>query len=153
MGRSDRWLQAAHRGVALVVFGGSLALVGVARAEDCQSDVTRLSQKRQAVIDQLNHLAKGPKGQLDAEASCPKLRLLAASERELLGYLTKNKDWCAVPDEAIANINTSLGKSSAIATQACNVAIQMKKAQQQAANGGGTGAGGPPPQKLPTGPL
>ncbi len=160
MGRSDRWRWTARHALtartrvaaSAIVVGGSLALCGVAWAEDCQGEVSRLSAKRQAVIDQLNHLAKGPKGQLDAEASCPKLRMLAASEKDLLGYLTKNKDWCAVPDEAIANINTSLGKSTAIATQACNVAVQMKRAQQQAANGGG-GAGAPAPQKLPTGPL
>ena len=152
MGRSGRWFQATRFAASFVVVGGGLVLCDVARADDCQGDVSRLSQKRQSFIDQLNHLAKGPKGQLDAEASCPKLRGLAASERDLLGYLTKNKEWCSVPDDAISNIQASLGKSTAIATQACNVAVQMRKAQQQAANGGGA-VGGAAPQKLPAGPL
>jgi hypothetical protein len=151
MGRSDRWVQAIRVAATFVAMGGGLVVSGVARADDCQGDVSRLSAKRQSFIDQLNHQAKGPKGQLDAETSCPKLRGLAGAERDLLGYLTKNKDWCQVPDEAITNITASMTKSTAIATQACNVAAQMRKAQQQAANGGG--ATGAPIQKLPAGPL
>ena len=146
----DRWRAKSMRFVLTTMVATCVGSAAV-RADDCQGDVSRLSAKRQSFIDQLNHLAKGPKGQLDAEASCPKLRGLASSERDLLGYLTKNKEWCSVPDEAINNITTSLGKSTAIATQACNVAVQMRKAQQQAANGGGLGA--PQQQKLPAGPL
>ncbi len=151
--RQSEGLMRRVQSVAIVAaLLGMSALAGVVRADDCNGDVARLTAKRQAVIDQLNHLAKGPKGQLDAEASCPKLPSLVVAERDLLGYLTKNKEWCSVPDDAINNLTTNMNKSTSIATQACNVAAQMRKAQQQAANGGG-GAGGPPPQKLPAGPL
>ncbi len=128
----------------------SLSLGGVARAGDCNEEIANLSKKRQAVIDQLNQLAKGGKKQLDPIASCPKLRALAAAERELVAYLTKNKDWCAVPDDALQNLSTSSGKTSQVANQACKVAEQIKKAQEQQATGG---AGQPPAQKLPAGPL
>ena len=46
MARSDRWLQSARCGAALVVFGGSLALGGGVQAQDCQADVSQLSQKQ-----------------------------------------------------------------------------------------------------------
>ncbi len=127
-----------------------VALAGAARAGDCNEDIANLSKKRQTFIDQLNQLAKGGKKQLDPIASCPKLRALAAAERELVAYLTKNKDWCNVPEEALQNLTMSSGKTGQVANQACKVAEQIKKAQEQQATGG---PGQPPAPKLPAGPL
>jgi hypothetical protein len=84
-----------------------------------------------------------------AQSVAVELRALVAAERELLAYLTKNKDWCTVPDVAFQNITESSGKSSKVANQACSVAEKMKKAQQQQA----AGALNAPQQKLPAGPL
>ncbi len=131
---------------------GALALClggGVAHAMDCNEDIGNLTKKRQNVIDGLNKLAKGTKNQLDPVASCPKLKELVVAERALLDYLTKNKEWCSVPDNALENIGGSVQKSGAVAAQACKIAAQMKKAQEQQAAGGGLPQG----QKLPTGPL
>jgi hypothetical protein len=124
------------------------AVCGAAYATDCNQDIGALAKKRQGIIDQLNKLAEGGKKQLDPIASCPKLRALVAVERELLAYLTKNKDWCSVPDEAFQNVSASTGKSGKVANQACTVAAQMKKAQEQQASGLNA-----PQQKLPAGPL
>jgi hypothetical protein len=132
-----------------VTAGTSFLICGAAYAGDCNQDIGALTKKRQGIIDQLNQLAQGGKKQLDPVASCPKLRALVAVERELLAYLTKNKDWCAVPDEAFQNISASTSKSSKVANQACAVAAQMKKAQEQQA----AGALNAPQQKLPAGPL
>ena len=123
---------------------------GATYATDCNQDIGALTKKRQDIIDQLNQLAtKGGKKQLDPVASCPKLRALVAVEHELVTYLTKNKEWCAVPDEAFQNISASTGKSGKVADQACKIAAQMKKAQEQQAKG----ALNVPQQKLPAGPL
>ncbi len=122
---------------------------GAAYATDCNQDIGALTKKRQGIIDQLNQLAQGGKRQLDPVASCPKLRALVAVERELLAYLTKNKDWCAVPDEVFQNVTASTGKSGKVANQACTVAAKMKKAQEQQASG----ALNVPQPKLPAGPL
>ena len=130
---------------ALIPFVGC----GAANATDCNQDIGALTKKRQGVIDQLNQLSQGGKKQLDPVASCPKLRALVAAEHELLAYLTKNKDWCAVPDEAFQNISASTGKSGKVANQACTVAAKMKKAQEQQASG----ALNVPQPKLPAGPL
>jgi hypothetical protein len=126
-----------------------LVVCGAAYATDCNQDIGALTKKRQGIIDQLNQLAQGGKKQLDPVASCPKLRALVAVERELLAYLTKNKDWCAVPDEAFQNVTSSTGKSGKVANQACTVAAKMKKAQEQQASG----ALNVPQPKLPAGPL
>ena len=131
--------------MALIPFVGC----GAAYATDCNEDIAALTKKRQGIIDQLNKLAQGGKKQLDPIASCPKLRALVAVEQELLAYLTKNKDWCGVPDEAFQNVSAETGKSGKVATQACTVAAKMKKAQEQQASG----ALNAPQQKLPAGPL
>jgi len=137
--------KAAFAVTALIPFVGC----GAAYATDCNQDIGALTKKRQAILDQLNKLAQGGKKQLDPVASCPKLRALVAVERELLAYLTKNKDWCAVPDEAFQNVTSSTGKSGKVANQACAVAAKMKKAQEQQASG----ALNAPQPKLPAGPL
>ncbi|SFK13472.1 hypothetical protein SAMN05444581_102306 [Methylocapsa palsarum] len=140
----------ARKAAILAAFGAPLAVCGAAIALDCNEDIAKLTKKRQGVIDQLNHQSKGAKNQLDPIAACPKLRALVSAESELVAYLTKNKEWCSVPDEALANINASSAKSNSVANQACKVAAQMKKAQQQQSAGA---LNAPPSQKLPTGPL
>ncbi|ACK51819.1 conserved hypothetical protein [Methylocella silvestris BL2] len=143
-------LRPARHAAALLVLSIALAAAGAARAADCNEDIAALTQKRQGIIDQLNGLAKGSKThQLDPAASCPKLKALVGAERQLVDYFTKNKEWCNVPDSAIENITASSQKTGAVATQACKIAEQMKKAQEQQA----TGSGLPQGQKLPTGPL
>ena len=142
-------LRGARKAAALGALAFCLAAAGTARAADCNADIGALSKKRQDIIDQLNHLAKSTKNQLDPVASCPKLKALVGVERELVGYLTKNKEWCNIPDDAIGNITASAEKSGSVAGQACKIAAQMKKAQEQQATGGGLPQG----QKLPTGPL
>jgi hypothetical protein len=137
--------KAAFAVTALIPFVGC----GAAYATDCNQDIGALTKKRQGVIDELNKLAQGGKKQLDPVASCPKLRALVAVEHELLAYLTKNKDWCAVPDEAFQSMSASTGKSGKVANQACTVAAKMKKAQEQQASG----ALNAPQPKLPAGPL
>jgi hypothetical protein len=138
------WLLAAAIAIPFAV--GSTAYAG-----DCNEEIGALTKKRQGIIDQLNNLAQanGAKKQLDPVAACPKLRALVAAERELVAYLTKNKEWCSVPDQAVQNISASSGNSSKIANQACTAAAQMKKAQEQQA----AGMLNAPQQKLPAGPL
>ena len=137
--------KAAFAVTALIPFVGC----GTAYATDCNQDIGALTKKRQDILDQLNKLAQGGKKQLEPVAACPKLRALVAVEHELVAYLTKNKDWCTVPDEAFQNISASTSKSGKVANQACTVAAKMKKAQEQQASG----ALNVPQPKLPAGPL
>jgi hypothetical protein len=144
-----RLFHAARAATTFAAAGLLLALQQSAWA-DCNEDIAKLTQKRQAVIDKLNELAKGSKNELDPIASCPRLRALVSAEKELITYLKNNKDWCNIPDEAIANFADSSSKSSNIASQACKVAAQIKKAQEQQATDALHAA---PRPKLPAGPL
>ena len=131
---------------ALLVIGAA----DVAQAGDCNADIAGLSAKRQSFIDKLNVLAKSSKGKLDPIASCPTLRGLVGAEGSLLKYLEANKAWCNVPDDAVGNLKQASGKSQQFATQACNLATQVKQQQKQAASAPALGVEA---AKLPTGPL
>ena len=131
---------------ALLLIGAA----GTAEAGDCNADIAGLSAKRQGFIEKLNVLAKSAKGKLDPVASCPTLRGLVGAEGALLKYLEANKAWCNVPDEAVGNLKQASGKSQQFATQACNLATQVKQQQKQAATAPALGVEA---QKLPTGPL
>ena len=63
--------------------------------------------------------------------------------------MTKNKDWCSFPDEAINNSRRATSRTG-LHRQGVQVASQIKKMKAQAAQGGG---GGPQAQPLPAGPL
>ena len=132
-----------------------LAGVGGAHAQSCQDDFQKLTQRRMAQIQVLNNLGKAGKGKMDPNAACPAAKKLVGIETEMLNYMTKNKDWCAIPDNVVDGFKQARGKSQSFASQACTVAAKMKQMMQQqreqAANGGG-GMGAPPP-KLPSGPL
>jgi 4-hydroxybenzoate polyprenyltransferase len=128
---------AAAAGLALLALTWGTPLVPIlglsrpAHAAECSEDIGNLSKRRMDIIQSLNKLAKSStKGQLDPALSCPKLRELAVSEKALLDYLAKNKDWCMVPDEAIMNLDKSYKHSIQIADKACAFAAQEKKAQQ-----------------------
>ena len=147
---SARPFRVSRPGMGLLLAAAALAGPSAAFAADCNTDVAGLSAKRQGFVDKLNVLAKASKGKLDPAASCPVLRGLVKAEGDLLKYLEANKNWCAVPDEAITNLKAADVKSAAFATQACNIAEQAKKQQQQAASSSALGV---QEQKLPTGPL
>jgi hypothetical protein len=115
----------------------------------CETDMKRIKDKHDAVVASLNAMKKS--GKLDAEAACPKLRVLAGVENEWIAYMTKNKDWCSIPDDALTNMEGNKNKTAAFATQACSVAAKNKKMKEQQAAGGG--AGQQPQVRLPTGPL
>jgi hypothetical protein len=126
------------------------ALPSAQPALDCTTDVKAMQERRMKLIEEFNQMAKSHDGKLDPIESCPKLKILSAVEASFKAYMVKNKDWCDIPDEAIANVTASQAKTAALATRVCNVAEQFKK-QQAAQAAGGPAAATPP--KLPTGPL
>lgn len=122
--------------------------VGAAFAQSCQEDFQKLSQRRNDQIAALNALGKANKGKMDPTAACPLARRLVVTEGEMLSYMEKNKDWCAIPDEAMDGFKQTKAKAQNFAAQACAAAEKAKKMQAEHAQ-----AGGQQVQKLPAGPL
>ncbi len=108
-------------------------------------------KKRSDTMASLNENAKANKGKLDPVAGCVKLRALVAADHAIDAYFKKNKEWCSIPEDAIAGMTADIEKTSAVAAQACSIAEKMKKQQQLQAAGGNVL--GEQAQKLPAGPL
>jgi hypothetical protein len=141
-------LKAAALSVGVLLAG----VVGAA-AQSCNEDIAALQQKRQGHIEALNKLSKAGNGKLDPIAACPRLRNLAALEREMAAYMEKNQSWCSIPEQIVEQVKDGSGKTGQMAGQACKVAAEMRKMQQQSAGGLGGPVGGPPALQLPRGPL
>jgi hypothetical protein len=141
--------------LTLFAFGlaaASLSLSGVAHAQSCGDDLKRLSEKREAELNRVNGLVKAPKGKpMNPETFCSQSAGLNVAESALIAYMEKNKDWCGIPDDALAALQANHAKSLAFSHKACAVAAQMRQMKKQQDAGGGNGA--PQAQPLPAGPL
>ena len=119
-------------------------------AQSCAEDLQKLAQRRESELTVINGLVKSAHGkQLDPTVFCTKSAGLNAAENAMISYMEKNKDWCQVPDEAVAQLKANHAKSVAFSAKACAVAAQMKKMKEQPAQGGGPQQA----QPLPAGPL
>ncbi|WP_298428743.1 hypothetical protein [Rhodoblastus sp.] len=126
------------------------ALPGVARAQSCNDDLAALGKSRNTEIEALNAISKAHGNKLDPVAACPHLRKMKEVETKMSEYLTKNKEWCNIPDDFYNNFKAAAERTGKIAEQACALAAKAKEMQQ---NGGGGLGNLPPPPKLPAGPL
>jgi hypothetical protein len=141
--------------LALVVLGvaaGASTLNSMAYAQQsCADDLKRLSERRDTELNRINALVRANKGKaIDPRVFCAQSGGLNASETALIAYMEKNKDWCAIPDDAVAGLKANHVKSLGFAAKACSIAAQIKK--QQAA-GAAANNNAPQAQPLPAGPL
>ena len=136
-----------------LLFGIVIALVCDARsasAQSCGDDLQKMAQKREAAMQGINSVVAAAHGKpLDPEVFCVKTGPLISVETAMIAYMEKNKDWCQVPDEALAQLKAAHTKTLGFSGKACTVAQKIKKMKEQAAQGGGP----PQAQPLPAGPL
>ena len=119
-----------------------------ALAQSCGDDMTSMSQQRQHAMEAINTMVGAAKGkQIDPNVFCAKSQPLNAIETKMLVYMTKNKDWCQIPDEVVNQLKDAHAKTVSFSGRACKAAADQKKAQAQGA------AGMPQAQPLPAGPL
>ena len=133
----------------LATLGVATAFAAPALAQSCGEDLQKLSEKRAAAMASVNAMAAASKGkQLDPLAFCAKSQPLNAAENAMIAYMEKNKDWCQIPDDVIAQLKGVHAKNVGFSVKACSVASQMKKMKEQAQQGQAAQA-----QPLPAGPL
>jgi hypothetical protein len=135
--------------LALALAGG--AVDAASAQQSCQEDFKKMSDRRMEQIAALNKLGKSGQGKMDPVAACPMARRLSGIENEMLAYMEKNKEWCAIPDQVVESFKQARAKTANFASQACAVAAKVKKMQDQQREQAAGGIG--QPQKLPSGPL
>ena len=148
----------SHRSQALLagVIAASLFAPAVARA-DCNADMGELAAKRASINSLLDKNKKEHGGKIDPVAACPQLKALAAAQGAVVSYMTKNKDWCGLPDELLKQSSQAQAQISGFASKACGMVAKIKQMQaQQAAMAQQQQqqqAAQVPQLKLPAGPL
>ena len=103
--------------LALSLGGAAWAAPSFAQ-QSCAEDLQKLAQRREAELEIINGLVKAAHGkQLDPAVFCAKSAGLNAAENAMIAYMEKNKDWCQIPDEAIAQLKANHAKSVAFLRQ------------------------------------
>jgi hypothetical protein len=138
--------------LARVALGLAFAAAFAAPAfADCGQDMQKLAQARNTEMQKVNNYAKSFHGKpMDPAGFCANTAGLLHAEEALIAYMTKNKDWCSFPDDAINNLKAGHEKNAGFNAKACKVAAQIKKMKEQAAQGEAPQAQAQP---LPAGPL
>ena len=119
-----------------------------AQATGCEAGQKILAE-RNSLGQQLSKITKGDgkKKQIDARAACPLFTKLVANGETGLKWMTDNKDWCQIPDQALEQFSEAHKQIQTVKTQACQAAAKMNEmekkakqaAQQQQQQGGGRG--------------
>ena len=142
-----------HRKAVMAGVAAASLLAPVAAWADCNSDLGVLREKATPIQAALDKNKKAHGGKIDPVGACSQLKALAAVQREVVTYLTKNKDWCSVPDEALQGNIKSQAQVAGFAVKACEMVVKMKQMQAQQATMAAQQASQVPTLKLPAGPL
>ena len=144
----------SHLRVAVVAGVAAASLLApVAAWADCNSDLGALREKATPIQAALDKNKKAHGGKIEPVAACSQLKALAAVQREIVSYLTKNKDWCSVPDDALKGNIQSQAQVAGFAVKACEMVVKIKEMQAQQAKVATQQAEQVPALKLPAGPL
>ncbi len=129
-------------------------LAPVAARADCNADMGALAAKRATINAVLEKNKKEHAGKIDPIAACPQLKALAAAQGAMVSYMTKNKDWCGLPDDLVNQSSKAQAQISGFAAKACGMVAKIKQMQaQQATMAQQQQAAQVPQLKLPAGPL
>jgi hypothetical protein len=126
-----------------------LAMLSPASAQvgSCQTDFQKHGSAREAAVKRINEFnRKRP----SAQQACAAFSNLSGIEARMLKWMNDNKEWCQIPEEMVAQMQTSSGRTAKIRGQICTAA--RREAQGQA----GAPQGAPPPGagvRLPQGAL
>ena len=111
-------------------FAGALlaAAVPASANEFCDKELAPLMQRNKSLNTELEVIAK--KKSPDArEKFCGTITAYIGSIRKSLDYMTQNKDFCSIPDEAIDGAKKGLAQTQSIRRKVC-VAQAQPQAQQ-----------------------
>jgi hypothetical protein len=91
------------------------------------------------------------------QQACAAFNQLRSADARLISWMTTNKDWCQIPDDALTNAQNSQAQAAKIRGQACGAAAkqqqQIRRQQELQAQGGGAPAQPGSGIRLPQGAL
>jgi hypothetical protein len=91
------------RPVSALVFVGAILAATPALANDfCDKELKPMIDNRLAITASINAISKNPKKAGARDAFCGRIKAYISADQRILDYMKKNKDFCAIPDQTIA---------------------------------------------------
>src|SRR5215203_3238182 len=79
--------------------------------EFCNKELQPMMQQRKSLNDKLSAIGKRAKQPGAREQFCGTLNAFIGNGRKLLTYMEQNKDFCAIPDQAITQAKQGLAQN------------------------------------------
>ena len=110
--------------------------------EFCSKDLSPLISKREELARTLQGVNKRAKPKTFQQLKrnfndfCSGLGAYIANDQKMLDYMTKNKDFCAIPDQSIQQISADMKQTQSTRTRICSHPPREQVAPAQRGGGG-----------------
>jgi len=139
--------------LGVLMLAGLAAPAPVRANEICAAEVQPLMQRHQSVMQATQ--AAMPRGlattidqaRANATRACQALGNAQASFERLRAWMSNNADFCRIPDQMVAQVNTGLANVTRNRRQACAAVATIERQRRQLQAGGGP-LGPQRPQRL-----
>jgi hypothetical protein len=92
--------------------------------EFCAKELAPMVQQRKALNDKLAAIGKRAKQPGAREQFCGTLTAYIGNVRKFLAYMEQNKDFCAIPDQAITQAKQGLAQNQTLRKKVCLASAQ-----------------------------
>ena len=92
--------------------------------EFCDKELGPMVQQRKALNDKLAAIGKRAKQPGSREQFCGTLNAYIGNVRKFLTYMEQNKDFCAIPDQAIVQAKQGLAQNQSLRKKVCLASAQ-----------------------------
>jgi hypothetical protein len=102
----------------------ALVTTPVVANEFCDKELAPMVEQRKALTDKLTAIGKRAKQPGAREQFCGTLNAYIGNIRKFLTYMEQNKEFCAIPDDAIAQAKQGLNQNQSLRKKVCVAAAQ-----------------------------
>jgi hypothetical protein len=120
--------------LALLTAVALLESVPASANEFCDKELRPMVDQRKELSAKLAAINKRAKNPGARDEFCGTLRRYISNNRNFVSYMEKNKDFCAIPDQAITQARQGLAQSESVRKKIC-----VASARPQAQEGGAPG--------------
>jgi hypothetical protein len=105
---------------AFVFLGAILAATPVLANEFCDKEIKPLVDARMSITASINAINKNAKKAGARELFCSKIGAYVEADRKILAYMIKNKEFCAIPDQTIAQFEKDVATAGRTRKKVCS---------------------------------
>jgi hypothetical protein len=107
-----------------VFVAAALVTTPVVANEFCDKELAPMIEQRKALTEKLSAIGKRAKQPGAREQFCGTLKAYIGNISRFVTYMEQNKDFCAIPDDAIAQAKQGLNQNQSLRKKVCVAAAQ-----------------------------